>query len=100
MAPGFFVLFDMCCLMSLRRPECRLGSLVDVVVLSWLNVQIHGQALSPPIMGGSAPVNVMPGSMCPSPTLRAAVCASSLFFTPVCDFTLPMCILYYRVSLV
>jgi len=98
MAPGFFVLFDVCCLMSLRRPECRLGSLMDMVVLYWLVVRSCGQVLIPPT-GGSSPVNVMSSSMYPSITPQAAAFTSSLCVTQVCDFTLPMCVLYSRVSL-
>jgi len=100
MVPGFFMLFDVCCLVRLRRPECRLGSLVDVVVLSWLDdVRRCNQVLSPPT-GGSAPMKVMPLSMCPSTRLRAAASASSLSVNPVCDFTLHMRVLYSRVPLV
>jgi len=95
----FVVLFYNCCLMILRRPECRLGSLVNMVAVSWLIVQSFGQDLSP-YTGGSAHMNIMSGSLCPSTTLRAASSASSLCVTPVCDFTLPMCVLYSRVSLV
>ena len=42
MVLGFFVLFGMCCLMSLRRSECRLSSLVCVLVVSWLVVRSCG----------------------------------------------------------
>ena len=37
---------------------------------------------------------------CPSTTSRAAVSASSLWATPVCDLTLPMCVMYPMLSLV
>ena len=40
------------------------------------------------------------GVLCPSTTLRAVVTASSLCVTPVFDLTLPMCVLYPRLSLV
>ena len=50
--------------------------------------------------GGSASVNIMLGFSCsPSTMLRAAVFASSLYVAPVCDFTLPMCVLYPMLSL-
>jgi hypothetical protein len=45
-------------------------------------------------------VDVIFGSMCPSTTLRTAFSASSLCVTPMCDFTLPMCVLYSKLYLV
>ena len=36
---------------------------------------------------------------CPPTTLRAAASASSLCVTPVCDLTLPVCVLYPMLSL-
>ena len=69
MVPMFFVLFDVFCLMSLRRPEYRLGSLVCVLVVSWLFVRSCGHILGP-LTGGSAPVNVISGSICSSTALR------------------------------
>ena len=65
---------------------------MNVVAVSWMVVRSCGQVLSPPTRG-SALVNVMYGSMCPSTTLRVASSASSLNTTPVCDLTLPMCAL-------
>ena len=99
MVTVFVVLLDVCFFMSLRRPECRLGCLVNLVVLSLLVVRSLGQVRSPP-MGESAPVKVMSGSMGPSTTIWSAAYASSLLAIPVCDFTLTMFILYYSVSLV
>ena len=46
-----------------------------------------------PLIGGSASVNMISGVFCPSTTPRAAESASSLWVTPVCDLTLPMCVL-------
>ena len=51
-------------------------------------------------MGGSAYVNIMYGGLCSSTTLRAAVSASSMCLTPVCDLTLPICVLYRMLSIV
>ena len=42
----------------------------------------------------------MSGFFGPSTTPRAAASASSLWVTPVCDLTLPMCVLYPMLSLV
>ncbi len=53
-----------------------------------------------PSIGGSASMNIMLGVLCPSTTLRAVVSASSSCVTPVCDLTLPMCVLYPMLSLV
>ena len=61
--------------------------------------RIWSQVLCPPI-GGSTSVNIMSAVLCPSTTLRAVVSASSLCATPVCDITLPMCVLYPKLSLV
>jgi hypothetical protein len=58
-----------CVLMSLRSPESRLDSLVNMVGLSWLNVQRCSHMRGPP-MGGSTPAKGMFGSICPSTTLR------------------------------
>ena len=79
--------------MILRRLECRLANFVILGGVSLLGFLIWGQVLSPPI-GGSASVNIMSGVLCPSTTLRAVMAASSLCVTPVCDLTLPMCVLY------
>ena len=67
--------------------------------MSWLVVRSYDQVMSFP-MGGFASVRNMLDSSCYSTTLWAAVLASSSFVTPVCDFTLPMCVLYPRVPLV
>jgi len=68
-------------------------------VVSLLFYLIWGQDLSP-LIGGSASVNVMSGVLCPSTTSRAVVSASSVCVTPVCDLTLPMCVLYPMSSFV
>jgi hypothetical protein len=60
-------------------------------VASLLFPCIWGHFLSP-LIGGSALVNVMSGVFFPSTTLRAAMSASSLCVTPVCDLTLPLCV--------
>ena len=93
------MVLDVCARMILRSQECRSANLVTLGGVSLLFLLIWGQVLSPPI-GGSASVNVMSGVLCPSTTLRADVSASSLCVTPVCDLTLPMCVLYPMLSLV
>ncbi len=60
---------------------------------------IWGHVLSP-LIGGSASVNVMSGVLIPSTTLPAALFASSLCVTLVCDLTLPICVCSPRLSLV
>ena len=70
-----------------------LGGVSLLVLLIW------GQVLSPP-NGGFASVNIMSSVLCPSTTLRSVVSASSLCVTPVCDLTVPMCVLYSMSSLV
>ncbi len=90
------MLLDVCVRMTLRRLECNL---VTLGVVSLLFLFIWGQVLSPPTCG-SASVNVMSGVLCPSTTSRAALSASSLCVTPMCDLTLPMCVLYPMSSLV
>ena len=99
MVPWLVVVLDVYVQMSLRRLECRSANLVTLDGVSFLGFLIWGQVLSPPT-GGSASVNIMSGALCPSTTLRAVVSASSLCLTLVCDFTLPMCVLYPRLSLV
>ncbi len=84
---------------SLRRLECRSANLVTLDGVFFLVFLVWGQVLIPPI-GGFASVNVVSGVLCPSTTLRAVVYASSLCVTPVCDLTLPMCVLYPMLSLV
>ena len=92
-------LLDVCVRMILRRLESRSANKVTLGGLSLLVLLIWGQVLSPPI-GGYALVNIMSGVLCPSTTLRAVVSASSLCVTPVCDLTLPMCVLHPMSSLV
>ncbi len=87
------MVLDVCVRMILRRLECSPANLVTFGVVSLLFLFIWGQVLSPPI-GGSASVNVISGVLCPSTTSRAAVSALSLCVTPVCDLTLPMCVMY------
>ena len=86
-------------LISLQRLEWRSDSLVNVGVESRSVARSRGKNVSPP-MGGSASVNNISGNLFPSTTLRAAVSASSLCVTPVCDFTLPTCFLNPMLSLV
>ena len=93
------MVLDVCARVILRRLECRSGNLVTLGGVSVLALLIWGQVLSPPI-GGSASVKVISGVLCPSTTVRAAVSALSLCVTPVCDLTLPMCVLYPMLSLV
>jgi hypothetical protein len=79
--------------MSLRRFECKSANLVMLGGVSFPFFRVWGQVLSLPT-DGSVLVNIMSGVLCPSTTLRAVVSASSLNVTPVCVFTLPMCVLY------
>ena len=88
-----------CFRMILCRLECRSVRLCVAGVLSFLVSRIWGHVLSP-LICGSASVNIMSSGCCPSTTLRAAVFASSLWVTPVCDLTFPMCVLYPMLSLV
>ncbi len=44
-------------------------------------------------------MHIMSGVLSPSTTLRAAMSASSLRVTPVCYFTLPMCVVNPMLSL-
>ncbi len=44
-------------------------------------------------------MNIMSGVLSPSTTLRAVVSASSLYVTPMCDLTLPMCVVNPNLSL-
>ena len=92
------IFLDVCVRMILRRLECKSANLVTLGVVSLMFLFIWGQVLSPPI-GGSASVDVMSGVLCPSTTYRADVSASLLCLTPVCDLTLPMCVLYSMSSL-
>jgi len=90
MLPWLVVALGMCVQMSLCMLECRSAGLSMVGGVHFPFCRIWGQVLSPPT-GGCASVKILSGSLCPSATLRAAVSASSLCVTPVCDFTLPMC---------
>ena len=92
-AMGIFVL------MSLRKLVCKLASLVMLGGLAACCLRIWGHVLTPP-MGGSASVNIMSGIVWPATMLRAAVSTSSLCVTPVCDLTLPMCVISPELSLV
>jgi len=92
------VVWGVCVRMILRRLECRSASLSMLDGVSFFVPRSWGQILIPPT-SGSASVNIMSGVLCPSTTLRAAVFASSLCLTPVCDLTLPMCVLYPMLSL-
>jgi len=99
MVPWLVVVLDVRVRMSLRRLECKSASLVMLGGVPFPCFRVWGQVLSPPT-GVSASVNMLSGVMCPSTTLRAAVSASSLGVTPVCDLTLSMCVLYPMLSLV
>ena len=92
------VLLGVCVRMSLCKLECRSARLCMLGGMSFLVPRIWGHVLSP-LIGGSASVNVMSGVFCPSTTLRADVSASSVCVTPVCDLTLPMCVMYPMLSL-
>ena len=91
-------MLNVCVRMSLRRLACRSANLVVLGGVFFLVFLVWGQVLSPPI-GGSASVNIMSGVLCPS-TLRADVSVVSVCVPPVCDLTLPMCVLYPMLSLV
>ena len=86
--------------MSLCKFEWRSAELYMMGVVSFMVPRILGHVLSP-LMGFSASMNVMSGVFGPSTTPRAAASASSLCYaTPVCDLTLPMCVIYPLLSLV
>ncbi len=55
---------------------------------------------SPYVYGWVCIIEYYVGFLCPSTTLRAAVSSSSLYVTPECDLTLPICDLYPMLSLV
>jgi hypothetical protein len=78
--------------------ECRSAVLVIVGWESLLVVRNWGQVLRPPTRG-YASANIMSGGLCPFTTLRADVFASSLCGSPVCDFILPIYVLYPVLSL-
>ena len=87
-----------CVRMSLCKLEWR-SALCMLGVVSFFVPRISGHVLSP-LIGGSASTNVMSGVFGPSTTPRAAASASLSCATPVCDLTLPMCMLYPKLSLV
>jgi len=91
------MLLGVCVRMSLCRLECRSARFCVLGVLSVLVPRIWGHVQSP-LIGGFASVNIMSGVFCPSTTPRAAVSASSLCVTPVCDLTLPMCVVSHVIS--
>jgi len=99
MVPWLDVVLKLCVRMSFRMLECKSASLVMIGGVPFPFCRVWGQSLSPPT-GRSASVNIMSGVLCPYTTLRAVVSASSLCATPVCEFTLPMCVLYPMLSLV
>ncbi len=92
-------MLGVCVRMSLCKLECGSGRLCMLDGLSFFVPRNWGHVLSP-LIGGSASANVMSGVMCHFTTPRAAVSASSLCVTPVCDLTLPMCVMYHMLSLV
>ncbi len=94
----FVIVLDVCVRIGLRRLVCRSASLVALDGVFLRVFRICGHVRSPPI-GGSASVDIMSDVLCPSTTLRAAVSASSLCVIPVCDFTLPMCVVNPMLSL-
>ena len=85
--------------MSLCRLECKSARLCVEGVLPLFVSRSFGHVRSP-LIGGPASVNMISGVLCPSTTPRAAESASSLWVTPVCDLTLPTCVLYPMLSLV
>ena len=93
------VVLGVCFRMSLCRLECRSARLCVEGVLSLFVSRSFGHVRSP-LIGGSAYVNMISGVFCPSTTPRAAESASSLWVTPVCDLTFPMCVMYPELSLV
>jgi hypothetical protein len=93
------VVLDVCVRMSLRKLECKSANLVMLGGMFLLVFRIRGQVLSPPT-GGSSSVKIMYGVLCPSTTLQATVFAPSSCVTLVCNLTLPMCVLYPKLSLV
>jgi len=84
---GVSVRMSLCKLQWRSVKLCMLG-----VVVFWVP-RICDHVLSPRI-GRSAYVNVISGVFRPSTTPRVAASTSSLYVTPVCDLTLPMCVLY------
>ncbi len=99
MGPWLVAVLDVCVRISLHKLECKSAKLVMIGGVPFPLCRVWGQAQCPPT-GGYASVNIMSGVVCPSTTLRAAVSASSLCVIPVCDLTLPICVLYPMLSLV
>ena len=89
---------NVCVRTSLHRLEFKSASLVMMDGVSFICFRVWGQVLSY-LTGGSASLKIMSGFLCPCTTLRADVSASSLCVTPVCDLTLPMCVLYPMLTL-
>ena len=75
----------------------RLLRLVSVSGSSVLELRVWGHVRRPPDCG-SASVNVVKVVVVPSTTDLAASSAASLWKIPVCDFTLPMNVVYPRSS--
>jgi hypothetical protein len=99
MVPWLVMKLDVCVRISLRKLKCKSASLMMVDGESLLVIRIWGQVRSSST-SGAALVNIMSGIFYPSTTLRAAMFASSMWVTPVCDLTLPICVLYPMLSLV
>ncbi len=99
MVPRLVMVLDVCVWISLRRLLCRMIRMVEVGGVSLKVFRIWVHVLSPPT-GGSASVNIMSSVLRPSTTLRAVVSTSSLCVPPVCDLTLPMCVVNLMLSLV
>ena len=92
------MLLGVCVRMSLCKLECRSARLCMMDGVFFWVPRIWGHVRSPLIICGFASVNIVSGALCPSTTLREVVSASSLCVTPVCDLTLPMCVLYPMLS--
>jgi hypothetical protein len=99
MVPWLLVVLDVCVRMSLRMLECKSARLVMIGGVTFPFFRLWGYVLSPPT-DEFVSVNIMSTVLCPSTTPRADVYASLLCVTPVCDFTLPVCVLYPILSLV
>ncbi len=99
MVPMLGAALSVCARMSLRRLQCRSASLVLLGGVSLLVFSYLGPGSKSPT-DGFASTNMMSGDLCPSTTPRAVVSPSSLCVTPVCDLTLPMCVVYPMLSLV
>ena len=89
-----------CVRMSLRKLECKSASLVMVGGESLLVFIYLGPGSKSPYMWFSICEYYVGCFVYPSITLRAVVSTSSLRVTPVCDLTLPICVLYPMMPLV